>query len=64
MVGATERELTHHKVPYETAVARYGEIARRQILGDASGMFKMLFRRDSRELLGAHCIGSGATELV
>jgi NAD(P) transhydrogenase len=64
MVGATEQELTRHKVPYEMGVARYGEIARGQILGDHSGMFKMLFRRETRELLGVHCIGSDATELV
>jgi NAD(P) transhydrogenase len=33
MVGATEHELTERKVPYETGVARYREIARGQILG-------------------------------
>jgi NAD(P) transhydrogenase len=64
MVGPNEQELTKSKVPYETGVARYEEIARGQILGDKSGMFKMLFRRDTRKLLGVHCIGSGATELV
>ena len=52
------------KVPYETGVARYREIARGQILGDHSGMFKMLFHREDRRLLGVHCIGTGATELV
>src|SRR5262249_44987534 len=51
-------------VPYETGVARYREIARGQILGDHSGMFKMLFHRENRRLLGIHCIGTGATELV
>ena len=64
MVGAPEHELTAHKVPYETGVARYREIARGQILGDDSGMFKMLFHREDRRLLGIHCIGTGATELV
>jgi NAD(P) transhydrogenase len=64
MVGAPEHELTARKVPYETGVARYREIARGQILGDHSGMFKMLFHRDDRRLLGIHCIGTGATELV
>jgi len=64
MVGATEQELTRDKVPYETGVARYREIARGQILGDHSGMFKMLFHREDRRLLGIHCIGTGATELV
>ena len=64
MVGAPEHELTAYKVPYETGVARYREIARGQILGDDSGMFKMLFHREDRRLLGIHCIGTGATELV
>jgi NAD(P) transhydrogenase len=64
MVGATEQELTRQKVPYETGVARYHEIARGQILGDDSGFFKMLFHRNGRELLGVHTIGSGATELI
>jgi NAD(P) transhydrogenase len=64
MVGATEQDLTQKKIPYETGVARYSEISRGQIMGDHSGMFKMIFHRDTRQLLGCHCIGSGATELI
>ncbi len=64
MVGATEEQLTHDRVPYETGIARYREIARGQILGDDSGLFKMLFHRTDRRLLGVHIIGTGATELV
>ncbi len=64
MVGATEQDLTRDKIPYETGIARYREIARGQILGDDSGMFKMIFHRETGELLGTHCIGSGATELI
>ena len=64
MVGETEQELTRQRVPYETGVARYREIARGQILGDDSGFFKMLFHREGRQLLGVHTIGSGATELI
>ena len=64
MVGATEQELTAAKTPYEIGVARYDEIARGQILGDDSGLFKMLFHRDDRRLLGAHAIGTQATELI
>jgi NAD(P) transhydrogenase len=64
MVGATEQELTAAKIPYEIGVARYREIARGQILGDDSGLFKMLFHREDRRLLGAHAIGTGATELI
>lgn len=64
MVGATEEELTRQKIPYETGIARYKEISRGSIVGDDSGMFKMLFHRDDGRLLGCHCIGSGATELI
>ena len=64
MVGATEQELTAAKVPYEIGIARYREIARGQILGDDSGLLKMLFHRDDRRLLGAHVIGTQATELI
>ena len=64
MVGAPEHELTRSKVPYETGMARYREIARGQILGDDSGLFKMLFLRDTGQLLGVHAIGTGATELI
>jgi NAD(P) transhydrogenase len=64
MVGATEEQLTAQKVPYEIGVARYNEIARGNILGDDAGMCKLIFHRETRKLLGVHCIGSGATELV
>jgi NAD(P) transhydrogenase len=64
MVGATEHELTEQKIPYETGVARYREIARGQILGDDSGLFKMLFLRENGQLLGVHAIGTSATELI
>jgi NAD(P) transhydrogenase len=64
MAGETEGQLTKAKVPYETGVARYREIARGQILGDDSGMLKLIFHAESKKLLGVHVIGTGATELV
>ena len=64
MVGRSEDELTRDGVPYEFGVARYREIARGQIIGDTAGMLKLLFHSETRELLGVHVIGEGATELV
>ncbi len=64
MVGAPEHVLTEQKIPYETGVARYREIARGQIFGDNSGLVKLLFHREDRRLLGVHAIGTGATELI
>ncbi len=64
MIGPTEHELTEQRIPYETGVARYREIARGQILGDNSGLLKLLFHREDKRLVGVHAIGTGATELV
>ncbi len=64
MVGKPEHELTAQKIPYEIGLARYREIARGQIVGDHSGLLKLLFHRDNHTLLGVHIIGTGATELV
>jgi NAD(P) transhydrogenase len=63
-VGRTERELTDQGVPYEIGKAQYREIARGHIVGDNSGMLKLIFHRKNRELLGVHIIGEGAVELV
>ncbi len=63
-IGPPEHELTRKKVPYETGIARYGEIARGQILGDDSGFLKLLFHREDQRLLGIHAVGAGATELI
>ncbi len=64
MVGRNEDDLTRDGVPYEIGVARYREIARGQIIGDTVGMLKLLFHSETRQLLGVHVIGEGATELV
>ena len=64
MVGKNEEELTLERVPYEVGIARYSEIARGQITGDQTGMLKLLFHRETRQLLGVHAIGEAATEIV
>jgi NAD(P) transhydrogenase len=63
-VGRNEEELTQANVPYEMGKADYREIARGQIIGDSIGMLKILFHRQTRELLGVHIIGESASELV
>jgi NAD(P) transhydrogenase len=63
-VGKTERELTEAKVPYEVGQAFFKDLARAQITGDPVGMLKILFHRESRQLLGIHCFGDQAAEIV
>jgi NAD(P) transhydrogenase len=64
MVGETEEQLTAASVPYEVGQAFFREIARGQIVGDRSGMLKLLFERESHRLRGAHIIGANASDLV
>jgi NAD(P) transhydrogenase len=64
LVGETEDTLTEQQVPYETGIARYKEIARGQLIGDELGMLKIIFHRETHQLLGVHIIGEGASEIV
>jgi len=63
-IGRTERELTERQVPYEVAQADFKSIARAQITGHTVGMLKVLFHRDTLEILGIHCFGEQAAEIV
>lgn len=63
-VGKTEEQLTDEDVPYEVGVAYYREIARGQIRGDTTGRLKLIFHRETREILGVHIIGEGASEIL
>jgi len=63
-VGRNEEELTQQNVPYEVGKAQYREIARGQIIGDSIGMLKLVFQRETGELLGVHIIGESASELI
>jgi NAD(P) transhydrogenase len=63
-IGKTEEQLTDEDVPYEVGVAYYREIARGQIRGDTTGRLKLIFHRETLEILGVHIIGEGASELL
>jgi NAD(P) transhydrogenase len=64
VVGQTEETLTANKVPYEVGIAKYKELAKSMMLGDDSGMLKLLFHRETHKLLGVHAIGQRATEII
>jgi len=64
LIGKTEEQLTDADVPYEVGVAYYREIARGQISGHTDGRLKLLFHRETLELLGVHIFGEDAAELL
>lgn len=63
-IGQTERQLTDAKVPYEVGKAYFKDTARAQITGEEAGVLKLLFHRETFELLGIHCFGDQAAEIL
>lgn len=63
-IGKTEEELTAEQVPYEVGQAFFKHLARAQIIGERSGVLKILFHRETLEILGIHCYGNHAAEIV
>jgi NAD(P) transhydrogenase len=63
-VGKTERELTAACVPYEIGSSQFKSLARAQITGQTTGMLKLLFHRDTMQILGVHCFGAQASEII
>lgn len=63
-VGSTEKELTEQRVPYEVGQAQFRSLARAQITGETVGMLKLLFHRETKRVLGVHCFGANASEII
>lgn len=63
-VGATERELQAAGVPYEMGHSQFKSLARAQMTGETAGMLKILFHAETLEILGVHCFGDRASEIV
>ena len=63
-LGRTEKELTDQKIPYEIGHALFRSLARAQIIGRTTGMLKLLFHRETLQILGIHCFGSSASEII
>lgn len=63
-LGRTERELTEAGIPYEVGHSMFRSLARAQITGQTVGMLKLLFHRETLQLLGIHCFGANASEII
>jgi NAD(P) transhydrogenase len=62
--GPTEAELTKRNVPYVVGRTFIRHNARGQIIGDTDGFVKLIFHRETRQLLATHLICERATELI
>lgn len=63
-VGSTEAELTKAQIPYEVGRAFFKDTARGQISGEDVGVLKILFHSENLQILGIHCFGAEASEIV
>jgi len=64
MVGLTEDECMAKQIPYVIGRGYYKDNPRGQIIGDMSGMIKLIFSPQDKKLLGVHIIGEQASELI
>lgn len=63
-VGKTEQELTEAKIPYEVGRSQFKHLAKAQISNSLVGSLKILFHRETKEILGIHCFGENAAEII
>lgn len=63
-IGKTEAELTRARIPFEVGHASFKHLARAQITGQGVGMLKLLFHCETLEILGIHCFGHNAAEII
>ena len=63
-VGKTERELREAKIPFEMGHAGFKSLARAQMTDETVGMLKILFHAETLAILGVHCFGDRASEIV
>jgi NAD(P) transhydrogenase len=64
MVGVTEDECMAKQTPYVVGRGYFKNNPRGQIIGDMSGMVKLLFSPHNKRLFGVHIIGEQASELI
>ena len=63
-VGLSEQDAAAKGIDAVVGRALFRDNARGEIIGDRDGMTKLVFDRATRRLIGCHCVGERATELV
>ncbi len=63
-IGETEESLVAKGTDYVAGRGNYEKNPRGQILGESGGMLKLVFERPSLRLVGAHVVGSAASEII
>jgi len=64
LAGWTEDACREQNIPYVVGRSYFDKSPRGQIIGDTSGMLKLVFSPSDKKLLGVHLIGEMSSELV
>ncbi len=64
LVGLSEQECKERSIPHLMGRSYYDNSPRGQIIGDLSGMLKLIFSPPDKKLLGVHLIGELSSELI
>ena len=63
-VGLTEKEVQERGIDYEVGKFQMMGNGKSLIMGETSGLVKVIADKESKKVLGIHMIGASATELV
>ncbi len=63
-VGKAEHELQERGVDFVVGRGLFAKNPRGQVMGEVGGALKLIFDAKTTELLGAHIVGPGASELI
>ncbi len=63
-IGLSEEQAEEKKLSFVVGRAFYRDNARGKIVGDKDGVLKLVVEKGTKKLLGCHCIGERASELV
>jgi NAD(P) transhydrogenase len=64
MAGLTEESAAQQGIDYEVGRCDFARVPRAHIAGHTDGLLKLVFRRDTKQLLGVHVVCDIASELI
>ena len=63
-IGPNESDCQKREIPYLTGVCHFNDLARGYMIGEKNGLLKLIFHRDTLELISVHILGQSAAELI
>ncbi|MFW6249990.1 MAG: dihydrolipoyl dehydrogenase [Alkalispirochaetaceae bacterium] len=62
--GHTEKQAKEKGLDFETAIFPYRGAGKSVAIEHSQGLVKIVYKKDTHEILGAHAVGNSATEII